>query len=166
SDAASSNSMLEPFQNQGMPLLSLYSPVAQAIMKKMGYDAQNPVGLGEGHGILIPLEPVLAKHQLEDWRLYGHIEKSSYGLGFDPDTPLQQLTQRLRSQFADQAPMAQVLEDIDLPGYLFEESPGKDPGSPSNWFDFSNDMEELSDDTNVQDSDPEEPSSSEEVPYF
>ena len=44
SDASSSYSLLEPFQNEGMPQLSLYSPMAQAIMKKMGYDAQNPIG--------------------------------------------------------------------------------------------------------------------------
>ncbi|KAJ8621806.1 hypothetical protein MRB53_030335 [Persea americana] len=66
SDASSSNSLLEPFQNEGMPQLSLYSPMAQAIMKKMGYDAQNPIGLGGGRGILILLEPTLTKSQLED----------------------------------------------------------------------------------------------------
>ena len=92
SDAFSSNSMLEPFQNKGMPQLSLYSPVAQAIMQKMGYDSQDPVGLGEGRGILIPLGPALTKSQLEDWKLYGYIEKSSHGLGYDPDVPLRQLT--------------------------------------------------------------------------
>ena len=43
SDAYSSNCLLEPFRNEGMPQLSLYSPMAQAIMKKMGYDAQNPI---------------------------------------------------------------------------------------------------------------------------
>ncbi|XXG47602.1 hypothetical protein AAC387_Pa02g2226 [Persea americana] len=65
-DASSSYSLLEPFQNEGMPQLSLYSPMAQAIMKKMGYEAQNPIGLGGGRGILIPLEPTLTKSQLED----------------------------------------------------------------------------------------------------
>ncbi|XXG85666.1 hypothetical protein AAC387_Pa11g0703 [Persea americana] len=66
SDVSSSNSFLEPFQNEGMPQLSLYSPMAQAIMKKMGYDAQNPIGLGGGCGILTPLEPTMTKSQLED----------------------------------------------------------------------------------------------------
>ena len=62
--------------------------MAQPIMKKMGYDAQNPVGLGGGRGILMPLGPTLTKSQLEDWRLYRHIDKLSHGLGYDPDTPL------------------------------------------------------------------------------
>ena len=53
--ASSSNSLFEPFQNEGMPQLSLYSPMAQAVMKKMGYDTQNPIGLGGGRGILTPL---------------------------------------------------------------------------------------------------------------
>ncbi|XXG76973.1 hypothetical protein AAC387_Pa08g1224 [Persea americana] len=57
-------------------------------------------------------------------------------------------------------------EDIDLPGYLFEKLPDKDPGSLSNWYDFSNDEEELSDDTDARFSDLEEPSSPKEVPYF
>ena len=78
SNASPSNSLLEPFQNEGMPQLSLYSPMAQAIMKKMGYDAQNPIGLGGGHGILTPLEPTLTKSQLEDWKLHRRIDKSSY----------------------------------------------------------------------------------------
>ena len=39
---------------EGMPQLSLYSTMTQAIMKKMGYDAQNPIGLGGSRGILIP----------------------------------------------------------------------------------------------------------------
>ena len=81
SDASSSNSLLEPFQNEGMPQLSLYSLMAQAIMKKMGYDTQNPIGLGGGRGILIPLEPTLTKSQLEDWKLHRRIDKSSFGLG-------------------------------------------------------------------------------------
>ena len=80
--------MLEPFQNKGMPQLSLYSLMAQAIVKKMGYDAQYPIGLGGGRGILTPLEPTLTKRQMEDWRLYRHIEKSLHGLGYDPDTSL------------------------------------------------------------------------------
>ena len=66
-------------------------------MKKIGYDAQNPVGLGEGRGILTPLRPTLTKSQLEEWKLYDYVEKSSHGLGYDPDTPLRQLTQRLKS---------------------------------------------------------------------
>ncbi|XXG53582.1 hypothetical protein AAC387_Pa03g1661 [Persea americana] len=127
SDASSSNSLLEPFQNEGMTQLSLYSPMAQAFMKKMGYDAQNPIGLGGGHGILTPLGPTLTKSQLEDWKLHRHIDKSSYGLGYDPDTPMRQFTQRLQSRFADQALTSRVDEDIDLPGYLFEESPDNDP---------------------------------------
>ena len=86
SESSSSNSLLEPFQNEGMPQLSLYSPMAQAFMKKMGYDAQNPIGLGGGHGILTPLGPTLTKSQLEDWKLHYHIDKSSYGLGYDSDT--------------------------------------------------------------------------------
>ena len=58
--------MLEPFQNKGLPQLSLYSPMAQAIMQKMGYDTQDLVGLGEGRDILIPLGPALTKNQLKD----------------------------------------------------------------------------------------------------
>eukprot|EP00268_Persea_americana_P013828 TRINITY_DN16136_c0_g1_i4.p1 TRINITY_DN16136_c0_g1~~TRINITY_DN16136_c0_g1_i4.p1 ORF type:complete len:196 (-),score=42.47 TRINITY_DN16136_c0_g1_i4:43-594(-) len=140
--------------------------MAQAIMKKMGYDAQNPIGLGGGHGILTPLEPTLTKSQLEDWKLHRRIDKSSYGLGYDPDTPMRQLTQRLQSRFTDQASTSRVDEDIDLPGYLFEELPDKDPGSSSNWYDFSDDEEELSDDTDARFSDLEESSSPKEVPYF
>ncbi|XXG62731.1 hypothetical protein AAC387_Pa05g1044 [Persea americana] len=79
---------------------------------------------------------------------------------------MRQFTQRLQSRFADQASTSHVDEDVDLPGDLFEELPDKDPGSSSNWFDFSNDEEELSDDTNTCFSDPEEPLSSKEVPYF
>ena len=60
----------------------------QVLMKKMGYDAQNPIGFGGGRGILTPLEPTLAKSQLEDWKLHHHIDKSSYGLGYDPDTSM------------------------------------------------------------------------------
>ena len=78
--ASSSNFSLEP-------QLSLYSPMAQAIMKKIGYDAHNPIGLGGGRGILTPLEPTLTKNQLEDWKLHCHIDKSSHELGYDPDTP-------------------------------------------------------------------------------
>ncbi|XXG53393.1 hypothetical protein AAC387_Pa03g1488 [Persea americana] len=135
-DASSSNCLLEPFQNEG------------------------------GRGILTPLEPTLTKSQLEDWKLHCRIDKSSYGLGSDPDTPMRQLTQRLLSRFADQASTSHVDEDIDLPGYLFEELPNKDPGSSSNWYDFSDDEEELSDDTDARFSDSEEPSSPKEVPYF
>ncbi|XXG47440.1 hypothetical protein AAC387_Pa02g2086 [Persea americana] len=134
SDASSSNSLLEPFQNKGMPKLSLHSPMAQAIMKKMGYNAQNPIGLGGGCGNLIPLEPTLTKSRLKDWKLQRRIDMSSYGLGYDPDTLMRQLTQRLQSHFADQASKSRVDEDIDLPGYLFEELPDKDPGSSSNWL--------------------------------
>ena len=76
------------------------------------------------------------------------------------------MTQRLQSRFANQATTSRVHEDIDLPGYLFEESPVKDPGSSSNWYDFSDDEGELSDDTNNCFSNPEEPSSPKEVPYF
>ena len=75
--------------------------MAQAIMKKMGYDAHNPIGLGGGRGIFKPLEPTLTKSQLEDWRLHRQIYKSSHGLGYDPNTPLRQLTQRLQSRLAD-----------------------------------------------------------------
>ena len=35
-EASPSSFLLEPFQTEGMPQLSLYSPMAQAIMKKMG----------------------------------------------------------------------------------------------------------------------------------
>ncbi|XXG70514.1 hypothetical protein AAC387_Pa06g3262 [Persea americana] len=126
SEASSLSSLSEPFQTEDMPQLSLYSPMAQAIMKEMGYDAQNPIGLRGHHGILTPLEPALTKSQLEDWRLYRHMEKSSHGLGYDPDTPLKQLTQRLKSRFINQASTSRVHEDIDLPGYLFEEPPVKD----------------------------------------
>ena len=126
SEASSSNSPFEPFQNEGLPKLSLFSSMAQVIMKKMGYDAQNPIGLGGGHGILTALEPALTKSQLKDWRLQRHIDKSSHGLRYDPDTPLRQLTQRLQSRFADQASTSRVHEEIDLPEYLFEESPVKD----------------------------------------
>ena len=87
-------------------------------------------------------------------------------MGYDPDTPMRQLTQRLQSRFADQASTSHVDEDIDLPGYLFEELPNKDPGSSSNWYDFSDDEEELSNDTDTWFSDPEELSSPKEVPYF
>ena len=138
--------------------------MAQAIVKKMSYDARNPIGLGGGCGTLTPLEPSLTKSQLEDWKLYHHIE--THGLGYDPDTPLKQLTQWLKSWFADQASIFRVHEDIDLPIYLFEESLVKDPGSSSNWYDFSNDEEELSDGTDMWSSSPKEPSSSKEVPYF
>ena len=61
----------------------------------MGYDTQSPIGLGGCRNILTPLEPTLTKSQLEDWKLHRHINKSSYGLGYDPDTPMRQLTQRL-----------------------------------------------------------------------
>ncbi|KAJ8619839.1 hypothetical protein MRB53_028368 [Persea americana] len=64
------------------------------------------------------------------------------------------------------ASTSRVDEDIDLPGYLFEELPDKDLGSSSNWYDFSDDEEELSDDTDARFSDSEEPSSPKEVPYF
>ncbi|KAJ8615172.1 hypothetical protein MRB53_034544 [Persea americana] len=139
--------------------------MAQAIMKKMGYDAQNPIGLGGGRGILTPLEPTLTKSQLEDWKLHRRIDKSSYRLGHNPNTPMRQLTQRLQSRFADQASTSHVDEDIDLPGYLFEELPDKDSGSSSNWYDFSDDEEELFDDTDARFSDSEDPSSPKEVPY-
>ena len=79
---------------------------------------------------------------------------------------MRQLTQRLQSCFADQASTSCVDEDIDLPGYLFEELPDKDSGSLSNWYDFSDDEEKLSDDTDARFSDSEEPSSPKEVPYF
>ena len=105
----------------------------------------------------MPLEPTLTKSQLEDWKLYRCIDKSSYGLGYDPDTPMRQLTQRLQTR---------VDEDIDLPEYLFEELPDKDPGISSNWNDFSDYAQELSDDTNTWFFDPEEPLSPKEVPYF
>ncbi|XXG42113.1 hypothetical protein AAC387_Pa01g2457 [Persea americana] len=93
-------------------------------------------------------------------------DKSSYGLGYYPDTPMRQLTQRLQSRFADQASTSRIDEDINLPGYLFEELPDKDPRSSSNWYDFSDDEEELSDDTDARFTDSEEPSSPKEVPYF
>ena len=103
---------------------------------------------------------------MEDWKLYDYIEKSSHGLGYNPDAPLRQLTQRLKSQFADQASTSQD-EDIDLPRYLFEEEwPDKNPGSSSNWYDFSDDEEELSNNTDPWYSDPKEPSSPKEVRYF
>ena len=76
------------------------------------------------------------------------------------------MTQRLQSRFADQASTSRVDEDIDLPGYLFAELPNKDPGRSSNWYDFSDDEEDLSDDTNARFSDSKEPSSPKEVPYF
>ncbi|XXG77085.1 hypothetical protein AAC387_Pa08g1314 [Persea americana] len=79
---------------------------------------------------------------------------------------MRQLTQRLQSRFADQASTSRVNEDNDLPGYLFEELPDKDPGSSSNWYDFSDDEKELSDDTDARFSDLEESSSPKEVPYF
>ena len=79
---------------------------------------------------------------------------------------MRQLIQRLQSRSADQASTSHVHEDIDLPGYLFEESPIEDPGSSSNWYDFSDDEEELSDDSDARYSDSEEPSSPKEVPYF
>ncbi|XXG47285.1 hypothetical protein AAC387_Pa02g1952 [Persea americana] len=132
----------------------------------MGYDAQNPVGLGGGRCILTPLEPTLTKSQLEDWKLHHHIDKSSYKFGYDPDTPMRQLTQRLQNRFADQASTSRVDEDINLPGYLFEELPVEDPEGSSNWYDFSDDEEELSDDTDTRFSDPKEPLSPKEVPYF
>ncbi|KAJ8636172.1 hypothetical protein MRB53_010439 [Persea americana] len=47
-----------------------------------------------------------------------------------------------------------------------EELPDKDPRSSSNWYDFSDNEEELSDDTDARFSDSEEPSSPKEVPYF
>ncbi|XXG53148.1 hypothetical protein AAC387_Pa03g1295 [Persea americana] len=140
--------------------------MAQAIMKKMGCDVKNPIGLGGGRGIFIPLEPTLTKSQLEDWKLHRRIDKFSYGLGYDPDTPMRQLTQRLQSHFVDQASTSRVDVDIDLPGYLFEELLDKDPRSSSNWYDFYDDEEELSDDTDARFSDSEEPSSPKEVPYF
>ncbi|KAJ8636224.1 hypothetical protein MRB53_010491 [Persea americana] len=162
SEASSSNSSLESFQNEGMPQLSLNSPMAQAIMKKMCYNTQNPIGLGGGRGILTPLEPTLTKSQLEDWKLHHHVDKSSHGLGYDPDTPPRQWTQGLQNRFADKASTSRVDENIDLPGYLFEELPIKDPGSSSNWYNFSNDEEKLSDDTNTRFFYPEEPSSPKE----
>ena len=61
--------------------------MAQAIMKKMGYNTQNPIDLGGSRGIRMPLEPTLTKSQLEDWKLHRHIDKSSHALGYDPDTP-------------------------------------------------------------------------------
>ena len=72
----------------------------------------------------------------------------------------------MKSRFADQASTSHVHEDIDLLGYLFEELPVKDPGRSSNWYDFSNDEEELSDGTDLWSSNLEEPSSPKEVPYF
>ncbi|XXG82707.1 hypothetical protein AAC387_Pa10g0605 [Persea americana] len=57
-------------------------------------------------------------------------------------------------------------EGIDLLGYLFEELPDNDLGSSSNWYDFSDNEEELSDHTDARFSDSEEPSSPKEVPYF
>ncbi|KAJ8620217.1 hypothetical protein MRB53_028746 [Persea americana] len=71
-----------------------------------------------------------------------------------------------QSHFADHSSTSRDDEDIDLPGYLFEELPDKDPGSSSNWYDFSNDEKELSDGTDAQFSNSEEPSSLKEVPYF
>ncbi|XXG82931.1 hypothetical protein AAC387_Pa10g0803 [Persea americana] len=145
SDASSLYSLLEPFQNEGMPQLSLYTPMAQAIMKKMGYDTQNPIGLGGGRGILIPLEPTLTKSQLEDWKLHPSHRQVFIRIG---------------------ASTSHINEDFDLPGYLFEELPDKDPGSSSNWYDFFDDEEELSDNTDARFFDLEEPSSPKEVPYF
>ena len=95
--------------------LSLYSPMAQAIMKKMSYNAQNPICLRGGSGILTASELTLTETQLEDWRLYHHTEKSLHGLGHDPDTPLKQLTQKLKSRSSIQASTSRVHEDIDLP---------------------------------------------------
>ncbi|XXG62806.1 hypothetical protein AAC387_Pa05g1112 [Persea americana] len=162
----SGDSLSSSLFDEGMPQLSLYSPMAQAIMKKMGYDAQNPIGLGGGRGILTPLEPTLTKSQLEDWKFHRHINKSSYGLGYDPDNPMRQLAQRLQSRFPDHALTSRVDEDIDLPGYLFEELPIKDSEGSSNWYDFSDEEEELSDDTDTRFSNPEEPFSPKKVPYF
>ncbi|XXG41985.1 hypothetical protein AAC387_Pa01g2344 [Persea americana] len=136
SETSSSHSLPEPFQNEG------------------------------GRGILTPLEHTLTRSQLEDWKLHHRINKSSYGLGYDPETPMRQLTQRPQSRFADQASTSRVEEDIDLPGYLFEELPDKDPGSSSISYDFSDDEEELSDDTGARFFDLEEPSSPKEVSYF
>ena len=82
-------------------------------MKKMGYDAHNPISLGGGHGILIPLEPTLTKSQLEDWKLHHHIDKSSCGVGYGPETLLRQLTQRLQSHFANK-PQHLVLMKISI----------------------------------------------------
>ncbi|XXG47601.1 hypothetical protein AAC387_Pa02g2225 [Persea americana] len=79
---------------------------------------------------------------------------------------MRKLTQRLQSRFADQASTSRVDENIDLLRYLFEELPDKDPRSSSNWYDFSDDEEELSNDTDARFSDSEEPSSPKEVPYF
>ncbi|XXG47522.1 hypothetical protein AAC387_Pa02g2157 [Persea americana] len=66
---------------------------------------------------------------------------------------MRQLTQRLQSRFANQASTSHVNEDIDLPRYLFEELPDKDLGSSSNWYDFSDNEEELSDDRDARFSD-------------
>ena len=121
----------------------------------MGYDAWNPVGLGGGRGILIPLELTLIKSQLEDWKPHHHVNKPSHGLGYDLDTSPRQLIQRRQSHFANQASTSRIDEDIDLPGYLFEELPVKDPGGSSNWYDFSEDEDELSDDIDARFSDPE-----------
>ncbi|XXG62739.1 hypothetical protein AAC387_Pa05g1052 [Persea americana] len=73
---------------------------------------------------------------------------------------------KMKSRFADQESTSRVDEDIDLLGYLFEELPNKDPGSSSNWYNFCDDDEELSDDKDTWFSDSEEPSSPKEVHYF
>ena len=49
---------------------------------------------------------------------------------------------------------------------LFEELPDKDPGSSSNWYDFSDNEEELSNDTDARFSYSKETSPPKEVPYF
>ncbi|KAJ8649214.1 hypothetical protein MRB53_002237 [Persea americana] len=64
------------------------------------------------------------------------------------------------------ASTSRVDEDIDLLTYLFEELPNKDPEDSLNWYDFSDDKEELSYDTDTRFPDPEEPLSPKEVPYF
>ena len=87
-------------------------------------------------------------------------------MGYDHDTSPRQLIKRLQSRFADQASTSRIDEDIDLPGYLFKELPTKDLGSSSIWYNIFDDEEELSDNTDAQFSNPEEPLSPKKVPYF
>ncbi|XXG82675.1 hypothetical protein AAC387_Pa10g0575 [Persea americana] len=73
---------------------------------------------------------------------------------------------KMKSHFAEQASTSCVDEDIDIPVYLFEELLDKDSGSSSNWYDFSDDENKLSDDTDAWFSDSKEPSSPKDVPFF
>ncbi|RWR97724.1 hypothetical protein CKAN_02717700 [Cinnamomum micranthum f. kanehirae] len=55
-------------------------------MRDMGYDLEEPVGLKNGRGIKVPLEPHLSEEQREAWLAGQYVDLTTYGLGYQPTT--------------------------------------------------------------------------------